>query len=169
METKSEFSIYIKELADPVYVVGRKVRVKHGTPECFVKIDNLIEGFFAEDVPSQIPEVKLPLVRFGICSHHVYYSDIIEFDYLTGVEVVGPIDRSRLPATTTGFVIPSGTYACIKVSAIDSSTALDVAYSKLDEWLSESEEWEAFSGEYEMYPDELTNAVMELWRPIEQQ
>ena len=164
MEKKSEFDIQVLKLDKPLYVVGCSVRVKHGTPECFPTIAALILKFFTDDMPSKIANKKEPLIRFGICSDHVYYDDIIEFTYLAGVQVQKV--ESQLPEKTETFIVPEGEYACIKVSAPDAQTAIGIAYINLDKWINESSEWESIIGEYEVYPNKFSDAEMELWRPI---
>ncbi len=150
----------------PVYIAGREVRVKHGTPECFPAINALIAKFNAEDISSKIGNKKEPVIRFGLCIGHIYYDNIIEFTYITGVQIYGPADESRMPESTKCYSIPAGDYACIKVTSPDAGATIGIAYTRLEQWIKESQDWEAAIGEYEVYPNISTNAEMELWRPI---
>ncbi len=166
MDNKAVYHIETMQLNAPVYVAGREVRVKHGTPECFPAIGALCARFHAEGIPSKIGNKKDPVVRFGLCVGHVYYDDIIEFTYVTGVQISEPADESSLPESTRCYTIPPGDYACIKVTSPDDGTTIGTAYTRLEQWLRESPDWEATTGEYEVYPNPSTNAEMELWRPV---
>lgn len=166
MDSVADFSIQIIRLDSPVYIAGQEARVKHGTPECFPTITALCGRFLSEDIPSKIQNKIEPIVRFGMCVDHVYLGDIIEFTYITGVQIKELIDENKLPESTKCFVIPAGEYACIKVSSPDDGTTIGIAYTQLDKWIHESQDWESTVGEYEVYPRFSTNAVMELWRPV---
>jgi predicted transcriptional regulator YdeE len=150
----------------PVYVAGWEVRVKHGTPECFPAINAIIAKFYTEDIPSKMGNKKEPLIRFGLCIGHIYYDNIIEFTYITGVQINEPADESRLPESTKCYTIPAGDYACIKVTSPDAGATIGTAYTRLEQWINESQDWKAAMGEYEVYPNASTNAEMELWRPV---
>lgn len=166
MDNTAVYSIEIIKLDTPVYVAGREVRVKHGTPECFPAIDALCARFHAEDIPAKIGNKKEPVLRFGLCIDHKYFDTIIEFTYITGVQISEPADESRLPVSTKCYTIPAGDYACIKVSSPDAGTTIGIAYTRLERWMQASKDWESAPGEYEVYPNAATNAEMELWRPV---
>lgn len=166
MDNETNFSIQIMKLNSPIFVVGEGVRVKHGTPECFPAIDALCANFLAEGTPFKIKNKVEPTIRFGICIDHVYYEDIIEFTYVTGVRVKELIEESKLPESTKCYTIPTGEYASINVSSPDASTTIGIAYTRLDQWINESQDWESCTGEYEVYPNLSNNAKMELWRPV---
>ena len=154
------------KLNSPIFVAGEEVRVKHGTPECFPAINALCAHFLTEDTPSKIQNKVEPVIRFGLCIDHVYYEDIIEFTYVTGVRVHELMEESKLPESTKCYTIPAGEYACIKVSTPDAGKTIGIAYTRLDHWIKESQDWESCAGEYEVYPDISGNARMELWRPV---
>lgn len=166
MNGRTVYGIEIMRLNEPIYVAGREVRVKHGTPECFPAIDALCAGFYTEDIPSKIKNKKEPVTRLGLCVGHVYYDNIIEFAYVIGVQINGPSDENGLPESTACYSIPAGDYARIKVTSPDRETTIGIAYTRLDQWIKESPDWEASMGEYEIYPDISSNAEMELWRPV---
>ncbi len=166
MDNKTVYDIEIMKLDMPVYVAGREVRVKHGTPECFPAINALCSKFYAEDIPSQIRNKKEPVIRFGLCIGHIYYSNIIEFTYITGVQISEPVDESSLPESTKCYTIPAGDYVCNKVTSPAEGATMGIAYTRLEQWIKESPDWEAATGEYEVYPNASTNAEMELWRPV---
>ncbi|MDR0286973.1 MAG: GyrI-like domain-containing protein [Clostridiales bacterium] len=166
MEKKQEFKIEVVTLEKPMYIVGRSVRVTHGTPECFPSIDSLKTGFKADDIPAKIPNKKEPVIRFGICyDHHVPREGLIEFTYMVGVEVNEPINESLLPETTHIFTIPTGVIVRIKVSAPNFDTAIGIAYVELDQWRKNNPEWEGSDvGEIELYVDESPSWVeFEKW------
>ena len=166
MDNEANFSIQIMKLNSPIFVAGKKVRVKHGTPECFPAINALCTDFLNEGTPSKIQNKIEPMIRFGICIDHVYYDDIIEFTYVTGVQVNELTEESKLPESTKYYTIPAGEYACINVSSPDASTTIGIAYTRLDHWINESQDWESNAGEYEVYPNPSGNTRMELWRPV---
>lgn len=166
MASETEFGIQIIKLVSPVYVAGQEVRVKHGTPECFPTISTLCNRFLSEDIPSKIQNKIDPIIRFGMCIDHIYMEDIIEFTYITGVQIKGPIKENTMPELVKCYSIPTGEYACIKVTSPDGGTTIGIAYTQLDKWINESQEWESTVGEYEVYPKFTTNAEMELWRPV---
>ena len=166
MDNEADFSIQIMKLSKPIFVVGEEVRVKHGTPECFPAIKALCTKFINEGTPSKIQNTIEPMIRFGICIDHVYYEDIIEFTYVTGVQVHELIDESKLPELLKCYTIPTGEYACINVSSPDANTTIGIAYTRLNHWINESQDWESDMGEYEVYSDPSGNAKMELWRPV---
>jgi predicted transcriptional regulator YdeE len=166
LDGKAVYSIDIMKLDMPVYVAGREVRVRHGTPECFPAISALYSNFYADDIPSKISNKKEPFVRFGLCIGHVYDGDIIEFTYVLGVQISGLTDESWLPEETKYYTIQAGDYARIKVSSPEKGAAIGIAYTRLEEWFNESRDWEAATGEYEVYPNAATDDEMELWRPV---
>jgi predicted transcriptional regulator YdeE len=166
MDNKADYSILIKKLDSPVFVVGQEVRVKHGTPECFPAINALCTSFKAENIPAGIRNKTEPVLRLGLCIDHVYYDDIIEFTYVTGVQVHEPAEESTLPKATKCYAIPAGEYACIKVSSPDEGTTIGIAYTCLDNWINGSQDWDSTPGEYEVYPNISDNTEMELWRPV---
>ena len=166
MNNEANFSIQIKKLNSPIFVAGNEVRVKHGTPECFPAISTLCANFLDEDTPSKIENKVKPLIRFGLCLNHVYYEDIIEFTYVTGVQVNELIEEIKLPESTKCYTIPTGEYACINVSSPDAGTTIGIAYTRLDDWINKSKDWEPNVGEYEVYPNPSSNADMELWRSV---
>ena len=167
MNNETIYTIDVLTLDEPLYIVGCGVRVKHGTPECFPSINALIDNFNKNCMASKIPNKSQPYRRFGICVDHVMYDDIIEFTYLTGVQVKTPLSESQRPATTILHEVPAGTYARIQVTAPNEDIAMSTSYMKLAQWIEESTEWEQAPGnECEVFPKEDTDAIMELWRPI---
>lgn len=171
MEKKQGFNIEIFTLDKPMYIVGRTVRVTHGTPECFPKIADLKANFIADDMISKIPNKKEPVMRFGICSDHAVVGDLIpgseliEFTYMVGVEVNEVIEESQLPKTTKIFTIPVGEIIRIRVSAPNFDTAIGIAYVELDQWEKNNPEWEGRGiGEIEVYANESPSWVeFEKW------
>ena len=106
MNNETIYTIDVLTLDEPLYIVGCGVRVKHGTPECFPSINALIDNFNKNCMASKIPNKSQPYRRFGICVDHVMYDDIIEFTYLTGVQVKTPLSESQRPATTILNEVP---------------------------------------------------------------
>ncbi|HBL83553.1 MAG: hypothetical protein A2Y17_00365 [Clostridiales bacterium GWF2_38_85] len=165
MEKKTEFTIEEFKLEQPIYVVGRTVRVTHGTPECFPAISALKANFLANDVPSIITNIQKPVIRFGICKdHHVPSEGLIEFTYMIGVQTTGQTFENLIDDMEL-HIIPEGDYVRIKVSAPDADTAIGTAYVNLSNWFNESTEW-AGAGEFEVYPNESTDAEMEFWNGL---
>jgi predicted transcriptional regulator YdeE len=175
MEKKPEFEISVFMLDEPIYIIGRGARVKHGTPEHQPAIDALIEGFFGDDVPSMIPDAKKPVMRFGICAE--FTPETGEFTYMMGDRVEQAIEDGQLPETTRSYIIPAGEYACVRFSAIDKKTLisgfLGEGYGKIFDWVGSSEEWVSTVGgtvAYEVYKDERFEVPsypeMEIWTPV---
>ena len=141
MKKKTTFEIDIFQIDQPLYIVGRTVRVTHGTPECFPAIDALCQTFDDDDVTAAIPDKAEPVIPFGVCSDHISHGgDIIEFTYMKGVQVRECPDDSQLPKTTLCHTIPAGDYVRIRVSAPSFDAGIGTAYIELDRW--ESPEWE---------------------------
>ena len=162
MEEKTEFSIEVFKLEQPIYVLGRTIRVTHGTPECTPAINTLKSDFLANDVPAKIPHLHKPVKRFAVCKDHYVPSEgLIEFTYMTGVQIKNPI-KENLPDNMEQHIIPEGDYVRIKVSAPDADTAIGTAYVNLSNWANEQIEWDC-GGEFEVYPNETTDAEMEFW------
>lgn len=141
MDNEATYNIQIMKLNNPIFIVGSEVRVKHGTPECFPAIDTICTRFKSEETPSKIQNKIEPMIRFGLCLDHVYHENVIEFTYVTGVQVHELMGESKLPESTKCYTIPAGEYACIKVSSPDSVTTIGIAYTRLNQWINESQDW----------------------------
>ena len=173
MDNKIDFSIRVFTLENPIYIVGRSIRIKHGSPEHEPSMKSLISGYFGDDVPSIIPNRNLPIMRFGICAEFV--PETGEFTYMMGDQVGQPVADDLLPETTRSYIIPSGEYACITFSAPDigvlTESKLFEGYDRLFGWLSESE-WESsmVGVAYEVYEDERFEVPswpeMDIWTPV---
>jgi len=152
---KSAFQVDIFRIEQPLYLVGRSVRVTHGTPECFPKIDALIESFDADDAAGAIPNRVSPVIPFGVGLNHIAHGgDLIEFTYMRGILVREPPAKGQLPDDFLCHTIPAGYYARNRVRAKDVGEALGVAYVELDRWVKSSEEWEDYGDggyEYEVF------------------
>lgn len=173
MDNKTDFSIRVFHLENPIYIVGRGVRIKHGSPEHMPSINSLISGYFGDDVPSMIPNRNLPIMRFGICAE--FTPETGEFTYMMGDQIRQPVADDLLPETTRSYVIPSGEYACITFSAPDigalTGAKLGEGYDRLFGWLSESEWENSMMGvAYEVYDDERFEVPswpeMDIWTPV---
>jgi DNA-binding transcriptional MerR regulator len=172
-QNKTEFSVRVFYLEKPIYIVGRSIRVKHGSPEHFPSIESLISDFFADDVPAMIPERNLPVMRFGICAE--FTPETGEFTYMMGDQTKQLISDASLPERTRNFIIPSGYYACVTFSAPDmgelTGAKLSEGYNRLFGWLGESE-WEnsEMGVAYEVYEDERFEVPswpeMDIWTPV---
>ena len=151
------FQIDVFRIAKPLYMIGRAVRVTHGTPECFPAINALIAGFDADDVVSAIPNKVSPIIPFGVGLDHVaQVGDLIEFTYMRGILVRERPDQ--LPEGLLCHVVPAGDYARNRVRAKNIDEALGIAYIELDNWLKASEEWESCgNSEYEVFTGSIYN------------
>ena len=173
MDNKTEFLIRVFTLENPIYIVGRSIRIKHGSPEHEPGIKSLISGYFGDDVPSIIPNRSFPLMRFGICAE--FEPETGEFTYMMGDQIGQPGANYLLPETTRSYIIPSGEYACITFSAPDIGTLTESkigeGYDRLFGWLRESE-WESSTEgvAYEVYDDERFEVPswpeMDIWTPV---
>ena len=166
VERKQGFTIDVFTLDKPMHVVGRSVRVTHGTPECFPTIHALWKNFKDDDALSKIPGKKEPVVLFGISTgHHVPAEGLIEFTYILGVEVEAAAGEDKPPETMRHFTIPAGDVARARVSAPDGDTALGIGYVEMSKWRADHPEWEdAGVGETEVYVDESPGWVeFEKW------
>jgi len=168
VEKKQGFSIDVFTLDKPMHIVGRSVRVTHGTPECFPTIQALWKNWTDDDAVSKIPNKKEPAILFGISTDHVRHAldkDIIEFTYILGVEVNEAVEEGKLPETMRGFTIPPTDVARIKVSHPNGDAALGIGYVELSKWLKNHPEWEDCGiGETEVYVSETPEWVeFEKW------
>jgi len=150
-EPASQINVF--RIAQPLYLVGRSVRVTHGTPECFPTIDALIDGFDADDVTSAIPDKVSPVIPFGVGLDHIAHGgDLIEFTYMRGILVRALPPEDQLPEGAVCHTIPAGCYARNRVRAKNVGEALGAAYVGLDDWLKTSAEWESCgNSEYEVF------------------
>ena len=158
MDKKTEFSIRILRLDEPIHVVGRAARVKPGTPEHMPTIDSLISGFFGDDVPASIPRRKTPGLRFGICAK--WDEAAREFTYMMGDQTLDRLSDGELPPATRRYEIAAGDYACVTFAGPDNPSVtgplLGEGYKRLFDWLKASDEWESAvqGAAYEVYEDE---------------
>ena len=171
---KTEFSIRVFNLETPIYIIGKAVRIVHGSPEHGETINALISDYFGDDIPSIIPNRKKPTMRFGICAE--FTNETGEFTYMIGDQIIGQIGK-KIPAATRSYEIPAGYYACVTFSAPDiesiTGKSLGEGYDKLFGWLESSEEWESTVGgtvAYEVYDDERFEVPsypqMDIWTPV---
>jgi len=161
---KPAFQIDVFHLDQPLYAVGRSVRVTHGTPECFPAIDALWRDFDADDVTSAIANKADPVIPFGICSDHIAHGgDLIEFNYMRGVLVREYPAEDELPQGAICHTIPAGDFARIRVRAKNHDKAIGTAYIELSNWLESSQEWEAVDGGYEVYTSCVYNPETRLY------
>ncbi|MCL2057587.1 MAG: MerR family transcriptional regulator [Oscillospiraceae bacterium] len=192
MDKKTEYIINVINIAKDIFVIGRGVRIKYGSPEHMPSIRKLIENFFGDDVPAMIPNHVEPTMRFGICAE--YAPETGEFTYMMGDQAKAPAPASATASTTTAstasttaaapplpdtlrsYVIPAGDYVCVTFSAPDIETittkALTPGYDELFQWLGRSGEWEsaAHGVAYEVYDDKRFEVAswpeMDIWAPI---
>jgi len=163
MKKKPAFQIDVFRIEQPLYMVGRAVRVTHGTPECFPAIDTLWREFEADDVTSAIPDKADPVIPFGICSDHIPHGgDIIEFTYMRAALVRERPADNQLPEGTICYAIPAGDFARIRVRAKNHDKAIGTAYIELDKWL-QSSEWEGIGDGYEVYTSRVYNPETKLY------
>jgi predicted transcriptional regulator YdeE len=174
MERKTNFKIDVFELVNPIFIVGRSVRIPiAGTPECFQLIGSVYSSFFGDGTLEKIKNKKESVIQknighFGICHDHITRDNNIEFTYTIGVQVIEPPNDNELPENTHEFIIKPGYYARIHVSA-PSSDAEGIAWMELNKWIQNSEEWYNLGGEYEVYFDDTSGwKEFELWYPIGQ-
>jgi len=155
----ASFQIDIFHIDQPLYAVGRTVRVTHGAPDCFPKIDALIKDFGDDDVPSAISDKTSPIIAFGICLDHIDHGgNQIEFTYMRAILVRELPTEVQLPEGMLCHTIPAGYYARNHVCAKNIGDALGTAYVELDNWLKSSEGWESCgNGEYEVFTSSVYN------------
>jgi predicted transcriptional regulator YdeE len=158
MEKKTEFTIGIMRLDEPIHVVGRAARVKPGTPEHMPTIERLISGFFGDDVPASIPRRKTPALRFGVCAE--WDEATRTFTYMMGDQTLDCLSDEELPQATRRFEIEAGDYASITFAGPDNPAVtgplLGEGYKRLFDWLKASDQWESAvrGAAYEVYEDE---------------
>lgn len=171
---ETEFNIHVFHLDAPINVIGRAVRVVHGSPEHMSSVKSLIENFFGDDVSSMIFNKREPVLRFGICAEHNPSTG--EFTYMMGDQTLQDSENMKIPETTRSYVIPVGDYACVTFSAPDVETitnaTLEEGFDHLFGWLGSSEEWESsvLGVAYEVYDNERFEVPswpeMEIWTPV---
>ena len=174
IDKQTEYHVRVFRLEKEIWVIGRGVRIKHGSPEHMPSIQNLIENFFGDDVPAIIPHHMEPAFRFGICAE--FTPETGEFTYIMGDQTSKPVGNDVLPDTLRGYMIPAGDYACVTFSAPDIETitiqALGLGYDKLFGWLGDSAEWEnsGMGVAYEVYEDKRFEVAswpeMDIWTPV---
>lgn len=170
MDTKQEFATSTFTLTAPVLIIGRGVRVPYNKrEEKEPMIGGLIDGFFGDDVPSQIPHRTTPQLRFGIVGEYDGETGI--GTYMMGNQVT---TLQEIPEGMRGFTLAEGLYARIVFSAQDKETlvgpALDEAYGRLYGWLPTTGYQEAEMLAVEVYRDEAfelpSNPSMEIWTRV---
>ncbi len=175
IEQKAEFNIRVFYLEKPIYIIGRAARIVHGSPEHWPMVESIISDYFGDDVPSIIPNRKVPTMRFGICAE--FTPETREFTYMMGDQVEKQVENDYLPTSTRSYEIPSGHYACITLSALNTEAltgpVLEEGYGKLFEWLGKTEDWVSPTGgaiAYEVYDDERFEVPswpeMNIWTPV---
>lgn len=160
------------ELKQPIFVVGYGARIPYDKPkEKLPRIEYLIERFFADGGPDQIPNPKSPYTQFGIVGE--YDPATGQGLYLMGLQVTS---LAQIPDEMRGFTIPTGLYAQIRVQAptqeVLTATAIHEGYHYLYEtWLPASPyrkaEWLTVEAYFEDRFDFPVDPQMEIWIPIE--
>ena len=172
MEKENKFEINVFELIEPIFIVGRSIRIPvAGTPECFKAIDGLYTDFFKNSTIALIPNKKETIIHknkghFGLCYDHIQNGDSIEFTYAVGVQIFQSPEDSELPKNTQRYIIPKGMYARIHVSA-SPEKAEEIAWMEIDNWIKKTPKWEFQDCIYEVYIDISTEWMeFELWKSI---
>ncbi|MCL1803151.1 MAG: hypothetical protein FWG30_05830 [Eubacteriaceae bacterium] len=169
-EKSKEQKASMLTLDEPIYVIGKSVRVDSEKAGYKNDIADMINSYFSDDVPSSIPGRISPIMRFGILAN---YDPITkEFDYLMG-DKAAAITPEEMPPGLNGYEIPTGVYATIVFSGIDvqtiTTTELDSGYKNLDKYINSLEGWEySDKGEmFEVYRDDKFSVQewpeMEIW------
>jgi predicted transcriptional regulator YdeE len=172
MEKEIKFEIDVFELIEPIFIVGRSIRIPvAGTPECFRAIGELYTDFFKDNTVALIPKKKETVIyankgHFGLCYDHIQNGDSIEFTYAIGIQILEFSENNELPKNMQKYIIPKGMYARISVSA-PPGTAEGIAWMELDKWNKKALEWEYQDSIYEVYVDKSNEWMeFELWRSI---
>lgn len=171
VEETVEYQAELFQLTEPLYLIGRAVRVPYSTYDEKQKlIDHLISEFFGNDEPGRIPNHAVPAASFGlVCECD---PDMSMGTYMMGTQVAS---LDEIPEGMRSFTLPAGQYVRVTFRAGDRETltgsALEGAYNYLyNTWLPESPYAEAEMLAAEVYMEDRmgvpVNPGMELWQLV---